>query len=157
MSVECENQCPKWAEKCDVKTTFFPDGVLDEKMTPIYQSISSHFRKDIHITLIEAWVNHYQRGCYQDLHDHIGIGSDLSGIMFLNGGPDFSELYFYNRLNTNLTINLSNLLELTNLYTPYVNVGDVLIFPSSFCHGVTRHNSDTVRRTFSFNLQTLKP
>ena len=157
MSIECQDICPDWASACDVKVTSLSNEDVNEKMTPIYKSISSHFKKDIHVNLWAAWVNYYQRGCYQEIHDHVSVGCDLSGVMFLNDGPDFSKFYFFNRLNTNLTTNLSDLLDFEDSFTPFVNVGDVLVFPSSLCHGVSQHRSDTVRRTFSFNIQIVKP
>ena len=37
-------------------------------------------------------------------------------------------------------------------YTPELKTGDFIVFPSHILHGVTPHNSDSVRKTLSFNI-----
>ena len=43
-------------------------------------------------------------------------------------------------------------MKLSNIYYPEVKAGDVILFPSHMLHGVSPHGSDTVRKTFSFNV-----
>ena len=40
----------------------------------------------------------------------------------------------------------------TCLLTKEFMAGDVLLFPSHMLHGVSPHNSDIIRKTFSFNV-----
>ena len=75
--------------------------------------------------------------------------------VFLNDGEDFSKFYFWDSNHTAFTkpwIKILTQMKLSNIYYPEVKAGDVLLFPSHMLHGVSPHNSDIIRKTFSFNV-----
>ena len=80
--------------------------------------------------------------------------------MFINDGENFSKFYVKDRNNVNTSENLQDILHKVNGYTRghFVDIkeGDMIVFPANMLHGVTMHNSDIVRKTFSFNLNFAK-
>ena len=151
MSVEPDKKPNSWAEKCQVKTTNLVWKDYVDELTPILELVSDHMNIDMNITLQNPWINHYELGSYQEIHDHTEC--DMSAVMFLNDGDNFSKFYFYDRLSFQIGDTLRTLLNLDDFWYPDINVGDVIAFPSTFCHGVTPHRSEVTRKTFSFNFK----
>ena len=92
------------------------------------------------VTLQSIWKNVYEKGQYQNMHDHLyGYdNADLSASLFLEDDhPNASRFYFYH----------------FNAYWIYPKAGDILFFPSHMLHGVTPHNLEKPRETISFNMK----
>ena len=73
-------------------------------------------------------------------------------VFFLNDGEDFSEFYFKDRHNVELSYFWHNALEVFDCIKPKIGSGDILFFPGHILHGVTAHNRKTIRKTFAFNM-----
>ena len=143
--------------------TIIPDGhpFIDGMMsyvTPSVDCISKELEYSGGYIIDHPWINLYTKGSFQELHDHFSW--DLACVLFINDGENFSKFYVKDRNNVNTSENLQDILHKVNGYTSghFVDIkeGDMIVFPANMLHGVTVHNSDIVRKTFSFNLNFTK-
>ena len=152
MAIEADEQPQPWTTHCKLKTTSMVYSQYLDEMTSIVHSLSSEMGYYMDVTLQNPWLNHYERGYFQEIHDHINC--DMSLVMFLNQGEGFAKFYFYDEVSYKILPMSNNLRELMGtdvFHCPNISAGDVIAFPSTFLHGVTPHESDIVRKTFSFN------
>ena len=152
MAIEADETSQSWTTHCKLKTTamIFQDYL--EEMSGLVKCFAVEMRYGMDITLQNPWLNHYERGYFQEIHDHINC--DMSLVMFLNQGENFAEFYFYDEVSYKILPMCNNLRDILGtdvFHRPKINAGDVIVFPSTFLHGVTPHESDIVRKTFSFN------
>ena len=153
-SMAPDKENPDWASKSCIKTTTLPWRDYVNDITPILSTFSDMLNVNLNIDIQGMWLNHYEHGGYQEIHDH--GDSDFSGVMFLNDGPNFSKFFFYDRMSFQVGVAVRKILNIPDSWYYPSSPGDVIIFPSTFCHGVTRHESDIVRKTLSFNLKVKK-
>ena len=139
----------EWSSKCDVSVTNVDTNISFELLSPNMNELSRLLERNFNYQIHSSWLNTYDFGSYQEIHDH--IPSDLSCVFFLNDGKDFSEFYFKDRNNVDVPHNLSRLLGFYDSWTPEVCAGDIIFFPSNLLHGVTQHTSKIQRKTFSSN------
>ena len=59
-------------------------------LTPSINIVKQNFKEEMSFILSHPWLNFYNRGFFQEVHDH--GGNDLSCVFYLNDGPDFSEV-----------------------------------------------------------------
>lgn len=101
----------------------------------------------------QPWINVYERGAFQETHHHSPAA--LAAVIFLNGGEDFSEFYFF---NTNTISSpwyevFNHRMKVpTDMLKPNIEPGNVILFPGYMLHGVSAHRSDTPRKTLAFNI-----
>jgi len=146
-----------WGELCKVDRISLN---IDDWMNDIIP-ILNNFSKEMNYTdgyfVENPWINLYHKGSFQEAHDH--YPSDLALVFFINTGKNFSNFYFYDKLRSSLTPNISDLLYNIG-YNPTkiidVEAGDAIIFPSNILHGVSPHNSDIIRKTLSTNIKLTK-
>tara|TARA_B100002019_G_scaffold284151_1_gene291440 strand:+ start:1455 stop:2015 length:561 start_codon:yes stop_codon:yes gene_type:complete len=144
----------KWVDACKIDTIFIdkPD-FLDIIKPSIDLFTNEAFNREMTINISFPWINHYTKGCFQEVHDH---KSDVASVFFLNEGKDFSEFFFYNRNNNSASLNFTDAMiydeiRLNDKFYPGVKSGQVIFFPGTMLHGVTMHNSDVIRKTVSCN------
>mgnify|MGYP001232936673 CR=1 FL=1 len=90
------------------------------------------------IHLSGSWANLYNKGFFQEWHDHREI--DFVCVFFANSGENFSKLFFFD-WNTGIS-------------TPVMpDPGTIMFFSSKRTHGVTLHNNEVQRRTLSCNFE----
>jgi len=147
-----------WGEYCNVdKIPLDIDGMMSY-VTPSVDCISKELEYSGGYIIDHPWINLYTKGSFQELHDHFPW--DLACVLFINDGENFSKFYVKDRNNVNTSENLQDILHKVNGYTSghFVDIkeGDMIVFPANMLHGVTVHNSDIVRKTFSFNLNFAK-
>lgn len=155
---ELEDQCvinEEW--NCLVKTSRGVEynwNKFLQKIQPYFNTLS--YKKEGSLTFSEPWMNVYEKGCYQEPHQHIAGGHQLSYCYFSKlpeGSGKFGfwneqfRSYCYSGLNE--TMNL----DLVEWGFPEVKEGDLLIFPSFFIHQVTYHGVDDIRVTVSGNVR----
>lgn len=101
----------------------------------------------------ELWVNIYNKGDYQDAHDHTDPNNIKYGLVyFVKYNPDTdAKLVFGNPDTAELTLIPPTLKIIDEKFIP-MNEGEVIIFPSYLPHYVEKHESDTQRITVSGNL-----
>ena len=117
------------------------------------------YKDKTEVTLQSIWKNVYEKGQYQNMHDHLcGYdNADLSASLFLEDDhPNASRFYFYNRHQSEISGAWRKMIKsLSNfhVYWIYPKAGDILFFPSHMLHGVTPHNLEKPRETISFNMK----
>lgn len=104
------------------------------------------------------WMNVYTNGCYQEAHQHVSHGNQLSYCYFSKLPENSGKFGFWNELFRSYSY--SGLYETMNLDLvewgfPEVKEGDLLIFPSFLIHQVTYHGIDDVRVTVSGNVKII--
>lgn len=142
-----------WGELCKVKReSYHIDDWLNVLVEPV-KLLSQELKITFKANISHPWVNMYERGGFQEIHYHDDC--DIAAVVFLNDGPDFGKFYFWDANHTAFTkpwIKMITKMGLSNIYYPEVKAGDIIFFPSHMMHGVSPHNSDTVRKTLSFNI-----
>ena len=97
----------------------------------------------------DPWLNVYTKHYHQEIHDH---PTDLACVYFPDVQENFSQFYFRDRHNTDLSERLQLVLDYRDSKTMYVEPGDIMFFPGHMFHGVSPHKSDKVRKTLSSNI-----
>ena len=87
-------------------------------------------KNEHHFDGYDLWVNYTEKGSINKMHDH---GGNLSGVIYYTDCKN-SPIFFENGFS----------------YLP--KKGDILIFPSSFRHGVNKHNKKETRISLAYNL-----
>jgi hypothetical protein len=119
----------------------------------------NNINKPTKLTLQSYWVNFYDKGQFQEMHDHLGDSSIINGKLFY---PMFSIIYIVNdETNNSITFDLNERnipfarpIERFVLQTSDISEikeGTVLIFSSTLKHGVDMVKSDN-RITIAFNV-----
>lgn len=139
-----------WSSKCRVSTTPLNALKYADFLQSNVNELCKIIGKDFNYRIDDIWLNTYDVGSYQELHDH--VPSDISCVFFLNTGKDFSEFYFKDRSSADVSYKLRKFLNLYDLWTPSILEGDIIFFPSNMFHGVSCHLSSTLRKTISFNI-----
>jgi len=153
-----DNSAFIWGEYCNVDKIPLN---LDEMMpyiAPSIDCISKELEYSDGYFITPPWINLYSKGYFQEVHDHFPWS--LACVFFVNDGENFSKFYVKDRNNVNTSQDLQKILYKLNGYNSahFINIkaGDMIVFPANMLHGVTAHNSDIVRKTFSFNLNFTK-
>ena len=142
-----------WGELCKIeRDSYNVNDFFDILVKPVGM-LSGQLGVKFNAKISHPWLNRYDRGGFQEIHYHDDC--DIAAVVFLNDGEDFSKFYFWDSNHTAFTkpwIKILTQMKLSNIYYPEVKAGDVLLFPSHMLHGVSPHNSDIIRKTFSFNV-----
>ena len=146
-----------WNRGCNVKVDQLHKDKVKHVLIPSIEIFSQRIVAKKSISLIEIWKNTYDRGGFQEVHDHLCQGVHISGCIFLEDQTkDTSKFYFFNRHNVELTVwkeSVNHNGTLSNKWYPNIKAGDILLFPSHVLHGVSPHNLSKTRTTISFNLR----
>ena len=137
-----------WDADClvDVIPLRWEDWIHD--LEPSLDVFSKDLSYDGGFMIHHPWINLYEKNGFQEVHIH---DEDMASVFFLNDGPNFGELYFFDRMNGILPKSIEKLINYYPNIFPKVEAGDMIMFPGSLLHGVSAHRSDTIRKTFSFN------
>ena len=152
-----ESEAVTWNRNCDVKVeVLYPDQVA-KFLKPTLDIFLAQFNYPVEVNVDQIWRNTYERGGYQEIHDHSG-GGDVSGCVFLEDfDPEAGKFYFYNRHASEMGAKWRYLLmgdKMDEMLSKVIvhDAGDVLLFPSYVLHGVTLHRLRRPRTTISFNM-----
>lgn len=153
-----DNSRFNWGEYCKVDKVPLDIDEMMPYVIPSVDCISKELKYSGGYTIDNPWINLYSKGSFQEVHDHFPWA--LACVFFINDGEDFSKFYIKDRNNVNTSRDLQEILYNLNGYNvaSHLNVreGDMIVFPANILHGVTAHNSDVIRKTFSFNLNFTK-
>ena len=133
-----------WDSKCKVDLISLSTYNVRELLKPSIDYLLSLKQVNINsskINVLNSWVNLYNKGGFQETHDHHEI--DFVSVFFANAGENFSKFYFFD-WNTGISTPMSP------------DPGTIMFFSSKRAHGVTLHNDEVQRRTLSCNLQITK-
>jgi len=141
----------------------------------MYDDIMKDFARDVGIgpngraEMHESWLNYYAKGENQEEHDH--LPAFYSGIHYLQFNPDEHQaIQFANPMHQlfNCIYTCSAACrdeeDITDHYQfsrqwwwpEDVEEGDIIIFPSFLKHRVVSNESDEVRMSLAFNINTIK-
>ena len=154
---DLENKCvvnKEW--NCNVKTS---RGV-EYDWNQFLQTIQPYFtllphKKQGSLNFSDPWMNVYGKGSYQEAHQHVLSGEQLSYCYFSKLPEGSGKFGFWNEqfrmyCMSNLCQTLD--LDLVEWGFPEVKEGDLLVFPSFLTHQVTYHSIDELRVTVSGNM-----
>tara|TARA_B100000085_G_C18485641_1_gene489127 strand:- start:13 stop:624 length:612 start_codon:yes stop_codon:yes gene_type:complete len=109
---------------------------------------------DVSLSIIDAWVNQYNAGDSQEIHNHLVNNSTFSCCYFLKYDKDLDSKFVFRNTNLELEIgSLNSLYNISSTHTPEVCEGDIIIFPSSIHHFVEIQKNNSNRTTVSANFQ----
>ena len=96
----------------------------------------------------EGWFNVYERGDYQEFHDH--SPHIISCVYFMNKSE--SKLYFRSSFKDQQVIDYEEFFNNTNVPVVYDTIpGRCVVFRSYLLHCVDKHKSDIPRITLAYN------
>ena len=151
-----------WPNGCGIKVeSLYPHlvgSVLHDTIVTYFGELGIKFYPKIE--LLSIWKNTYNKGHYQDIHEHHtaeGCGCHLSGVVFLTDHVEgASRFYFYNKFYVELPTPWLRIISQNNLTSSLVyltpKAGDIILFPSYMLDGVTMHKINQKRTTVAFNL-----
>ena len=148
-------ECPKYAdpeEGClftdffinnEVGVTTLPD--YSDTVLDIIKPYLADFFGGTEVQLTDMWYQKYSKGVRHSFHNHGHSG--WSSIIYVEFDPEKHQATrfmspFNNIWNGNI-----------EMYTPPVNEGDMIIFPSTIAHEAPANKSDTRRTIVSYNMQ----
>lgn len=157
---------------CNVKTTWGSVSGQDiwrewfDLLQPVWEEFFNEYKSKfpVKVQTENAWINKYNPGDFQELHDHCTPTTVLSMVYFhtLNDDDDCRFEFFNDDVPLLLAQNpigrgewSQGPLELLQRIAPSVKSGDVIIFPPHYLHLVTPHRGTKTRVTFSMNFNLI--
>ena len=144
-----QNNTPdQW--NCDLFTSYgtgtFPIGECLDAFTPILDEFQTDAKAYGNMILTDMWLNCYKSQNWQEKHIH--SPGQWSGVYYVHFDPnEHKATNFYHPCETLLaTAGITS-----NTLVPWVQEGDMIIFPSWLEHAAPMNKSSKMRSTISFN------
>ena len=144
-----QNNTPdQW--NCDLFTSYgtgtFPIGECLDAFTPILDEFQTDAKAYGNMILTDMWLNCYKSQNWQEKHIH--SPGQWSGVYYVHFDPnEHKATNFYHPCETLLaTAGITS-----NTLVPWVQEGDMIIFPSWLEHAAPMNRSSKMRSTISFN------
>ena len=138
-------------------TSFESNKIIEKDMSDEYSSVFNSIIEKEWSGKIECWWSVYKNNEYQEWHNH--MPSTLSAIHFLNFEDEHLAPIFEDPLKSVKSIidrtALNKDLSSSLTYTPKVEEGDMIIFPSYLNHTVPAGKYKSYRVTIAINLDIL--
>jgi len=104
---------------------------------------------------IECWLNRYNKGDFQEIHNHTGV-SVISCAYMMKTPQGSGNFTFYSNAydhfhQSDLPQITSKPFKYNNRITPPMEEGDIIYFPSNLNHYVSPNNTEHTRATISAN------
>ena len=94
----------------------------------------------------DIWSVQYKRGDFHAVHTHGTC--NFSGVLYL----DYDEV---EHTPTHFVMqNINPVTNMTDIVSPLVREGDIIIFPSNILHFTTPCKTDKIRKIISFDITT---
>ena len=138
---------------CDLFTSYgsgkFPIGECLDAFTPTLDEFQTEAQCYGNMILTDLWMNVYETKHWQEKHIH--SPGQWSGVYYVHFDPnEHKATNFHHPLETLLaTSGMIN--SKANVITPWVQEGDMIIFPSWLEHAAPMNKSSKMRSTISFN------
>ena len=117
-----------------------------DSFTPTFDEFQTESKSYGNMILTDMWLNVYESSHWQEKHIH--SPGQWSGVYYVEFDPnDHKATNFY---HPNETLLASNGIQ-QNTLVPWVQEGDMIIFPSWLEHAAPMNNSSKRRSTISFN------
>jgi uncharacterized protein (TIGR02466 family) len=102
------------------------------------------------VRVTQSWVNKSGKGRAHHYHTH--PNSLISGVFYLKFNKNNPPITFHNTRYQDTTFSQIMPNEFnTEAFMPYLQAGDLIIFPSNLGHSVTANQDEEVRISLSFN------
>ena len=98
-----------WGDLCNLDNILLKSEDFIELYKPSIDLLSEELNKRFNYTLYNPWLNLYQRGNYQEVHNHKGY--DIASVFFYNDGADFSKFFFMDTNSCNFSINYDKIMS----------------------------------------------
>ena len=147
---DINNEIFPWGRHCEIDRIPITGLEFQNFLQPSIDIFSECIGKVFRYTMYDPWINLYKKGFYQEIHSHDPC--DLSCVLFLNTGENFSNFYFFNRYDNRYSRLWEEVLSPNQVFFPEVQDGTIIFFPSATLHGVSKHKSDIIRKTIACNL-----
>ncbi len=154
-------QVPSWRSNCDSTYTKFrkeiPWGPFTKEATNLVNTYLAQFNPVRPLKYgIQVWLNRYEKGQYQEVHNHVMDKSVVSCAYMLELPPNSGNFTFFQEANdfwhgVGLSKICARPFPINSSYAPALTEGDVIFFPSYLCHYVTFNESELRRSTISAN------
>ena len=151
---------------CNLRTEFHSSD--ENRYGHLYKDVMDRLTSDLDLLedrcyIDESWLNFYQGKDHgQEEHDH--LPGFFSGIHYVKFNPDvhstttfmnpLHQLYMF--MNSGRRMGENGARYVSGSHSPNVSEGDVIIFPSFLRHLVSPTDSDELRITLAFNINTTK-
>ncbi len=143
-----ENTPDQW--NCNLFTSYgsgkFPIGECLDAFTPTLDEFQTESQCYGNMILTDLWLNVYESQNWQEKHIH--SPGQWSGVYYVHFDPnEHKATNFYHPCETLLaTAGITQ-----NTLVPWVQEGDMIIFPSWLEHAAPMNRSSKMRSTISFN------
>ena len=143
-----ENTPDQW--NCNLFTSYgsgkFPIGECLDAFTPTLDEFQTESQSYGNMILTDLWLNVYESQNWQEKHIH--SPGQWSGVYYVHFDPnEHKATNFYHPCETLLaTAGITS-----NTLVPWVQEGDMIIFPSWLEHAAPMNKSSKMRSTISFN------
>ena len=143
-----ENTPEQW--NCNLFTSYgsgkFPIGECLDAFTPTLDEFQTESQCYGNMILTDLWLNVYESQNWQEKHIH--SPGQWSGVYYVHFDPnEHKATNFYHPCETLLaTAGITS-----NTLVPWVQEGDMIIFPSWLEHAAPMNKSSKMRSTISFN------
>lgn len=114
-----------------------------------YDEYFAQFNMKCNMHLIDIWYNEYFNSQYQERHHH--LPADISCIHYISLAESHSGTTFINPYSLHNASNSLMNCKSPHTFTPYVQEGDIVIFPSYLEHFVRVQSVEEQRITLSWN------
>ena len=135
---------------CKLFTTFgtgyFPIAECLDAFTPVLDEFQTEAKQYGNLILTDLWLNCYESTNWQEKHTH--APGQWSAVYYVHFDPN--EHHGTNFHHPNETL-LATAGIKSNVLTPWVQEGDLIIFPSWLEHAAPMNKSSKLRSTISFN------
>ena len=137
---------------CDLFTTHGSNNFSAEECINTFTPALSEFREESQshgsVILETLWLNVYEKQNWQEKHIHPPF--QWSGVYFVHFDPNEHNPTTFHHPSETLLATAG--ITTGTTFTPQVQEGDMIIFPSWLEHSVLMNKSSKIRSTISFNL-----
>jgi co-chaperonin GroES (HSP10) len=112
----------------------------------IFQEELMEFGQELNLNkfkIEDIWTVKYETGDFHSIHNH--SKSNISGILYF----DYDEK---EHTPTNILVGENSITKVTDVVTPSVVEGDIILFPSNMMHFTLPNKSNKVRTVVSFDI-----
>ena len=89
---DIDNTLFEWGKQCDIDRIPITGVEFQHLLQPSIDLLSDSIGRMFRYTLYDPWMNVYKKGSFQEPHVH--EPHDMSCVLFLNTGKNFSDFYF---------------------------------------------------------------
>lgn len=139
-------------ESSFLKSSFFDDSSRNqnELVESIFEEELDHMKTSfglIDCSVKHSWFQEQTKNMFHPIHDHCANNTMMSSICYIDYDPsEHTATKFISPFMDSLSFSYLD-------FTPQVNEGTIIFFPSNILHQTLPSTSDKSRKIISFNLE----